>query len=112
MSRTIILEIVTNNTILDYSIFVFILREMMRKSTHTREYAAFLELLVDVRRRAGFTQAQLGEKLPFAQPGISKIERGERRIDIIELRMFCENIGIKLGDFIAELEKRLAKKHG
>lgn len=85
---------------------------MMRKSTHTREYAVFLELLIERRRRAGLTQAQIGEKLPFEQPGISKIERGERRVDVIELRMMCESFGMKLGDFIAELEKRLAKKNG
>ena len=85
---------------------------MMRKSTHTREYAIFLELLIEARRRTGRTQAQMGEKLPFEQPGISKIERGERRLDVIELRMLCEGLGIKLGDFIAELERRLTKKNG
>ncbi len=51
---------------------------MMRKSVHTRDYATFLELLIEVRRRAGVTQAQLGQQLPFEQPGISKIERGEK----------------------------------
>lgn len=83
----------------------------MHKSTHTREYAIFLELLIDVRLRAGFTQSQLGKELPFEQPGISKIERGERRIDIVELRMFCEKIGITLSAFVAELEERLGEKH-
>jgi transcriptional regulator with XRE-family HTH domain len=52
---------------------------MMRKSVHTRDYAAFLELLIESRHRAGLTQVQLGQRLPFEQPAISKIERGERR---------------------------------
>lgn len=85
---------------------------MMRKSVHTRDYAIFLELLIEVRRKAELTQAQLGQKLPFEQPGISKIERGERRVDVIELRMICEGLGISLCDFAAELEKRIAKKNG
>lgn len=84
----------------------------MQKSVHTRDYAIFLELLVEARRNAGLTQAQLGQKLPFEQPGVSKIERGERRVDIIELKMICERLGTSLGDFVAELERRTAKKNG
>lgn len=83
---------------------------MMRKSVHTRDYATFLELLIEVRHRAGFTQAQLGQQLPFEQPAISKIERGERRVDVIELKMICDQLGIPLHDFMSELEKRLSKK--
>jgi ribosome-binding protein aMBF1 (putative translation factor) len=97
---------------LDYSNLAFTIAAMMRKSIHTKEYAVFLELLIEVRQRVGLTQAQLGEKLLSEQPGISKIERGERRLDVMELKMICERLGISLGDFVAELEKRLAKKHG
>ena len=84
---------------------------MMRKSVHTKEYAVFLELLIESRQKAGFTQEQLGKQLPFEQPGISKIERGERRVDVIELKMICDRLGIPFTDFVKELEKRLAKKH-
>lgn len=84
---------------------------MMRKSIHTRDYAVFLELLIEVRHRAGITQVQLGKKLTFEQPAISKIERGERRVDVIELKMICGRLGISLQDFIAELEERLSKTH-
>ncbi len=85
---------------------------MMRKSVHTKNYAIFLELLIEVRHRARMTQLQLGQQLPFGQPGISKIERGERRVDIIELRTICESLGMTLGAFIAKLERRLEKKNG
>ncbi len=84
---------------------------MMRKSIHTREYRILRDLLVDVRRRAGLTQASLGHRLPFEQPGISKIERGERRIDIVELKRICEGVGMTLGQFVAEFEKRVADKN-
>jgi len=83
---------------------------MMRKSVHTRDYAVFLELLIEIRHRARLTQVQLGQQLPFDQPAISKIERGERRVDIIELKMLCNSLGITLHEFIAELEDRLTKK--
>jgi transcriptional regulator with XRE-family HTH domain len=84
---------------------------MMRKSVHTREYAVFLELLIEFRRRSGLTQAQLGRQLPFEQPAISKIERGERRVDVIELKMICERLGTSLQEFINELQDCLAKKN-
>jgi len=39
------------------------------------------------------------------------MERGRRRVDIIELRMICGSLGIDLSDFITELEGRLTKKY-
>ena len=83
----------------------------MRKSIHTRDYAVFLEVLTKFRHRSGLTQAQLGQQLPFEQPAISKIERGERRVDIIELKMICECLGVSLQEFITELQENLAKKN-
>ena len=83
----------------------------MRKSTHTKDYRVFLELLAKARRKAGLTQAQLSQQLPFDQPGISKIERGERRIDVLELRLICRRIGVPLVEFVDELEKHLNAKH-
>jgi transcriptional regulator with XRE-family HTH domain len=83
---------------------------MMRKSTHTKDYAAFLKVLIEARQRAGLTQAQLGSQLPFGQPGISKIERGERRVDVVELRMICTKLGISIEDFIRDFEALLAEQ--
>jgi transcriptional regulator with XRE-family HTH domain len=76
------------------------------KSVYTKEYAIFLRLLVEV-RKATLTQTQLSRELPFSQSALSKIERGERRLDIVELKMICDRLGVSLTDFAAELEKRL-----
>jgi transcriptional regulator with XRE-family HTH domain len=82
---------------------------MMRKSTHTKEYSIFLQLLIETRQKKGLTQVQLGQELPFEQPALSKIERGERRVDIIELKMICDRLGISISDFVRELERRMAR---
>lgn len=82
---------------------------MMRKSIHTRDYAEFLKLLIETRLEAGITQVQLGEKLPFGQSAISKIERGERRVDVIELRLICDRLHVDFLDFMQRLEARLSK---
>jgi transcriptional regulator with XRE-family HTH domain len=85
---------------------------MMRKSIHTKDYAEFLKLLIETRLEAGVTQVQLGKKLPFGQSGISKIERGERRIDVIELRSICSQLNIDFLDFMQRLEVKLSKGRG
>lgn len=79
----------------------------MRKSTHTREYQIFLKLLIEERVKAGLTQMQLGERMMFGQPGISKIERAERRVDIVELQLICEKLEINLVDFVIEFKRRV-----
>ncbi len=83
----------------------------MQKSIYTADYAAFLEVLVEMRKNAGLTQRDLGKELPFDQPSISKLERGERRVDVIELRLICEKLGITLSDFIQKLERRIGERN-
>jgi hypothetical protein len=38
---------------------------------------------------------------------VSKIEAGERRVDVIELREICSLLGIPLQKFVQEFEKAL-----
>ncbi|HEY0271286.1 MAG TPA: helix-turn-helix transcriptional regulator [Sphingomonas sp.] len=41
-------------------------------------------ILSAARRRAGLTQAELARRLDLPQPFVSHIERGERRVDVVE----------------------------
>jgi ribosome-binding protein aMBF1 (putative translation factor) len=52
---------------------------------------------------------KLAQKIGETQTFISKCERGERRIDVIELRTFCRAFGSNLKQFVAALEKALAR---
>ena len=61
----------------------------MAKSIYTREYTAVTRLLRETREAAGLTQVELAEKLGQSQSFVSKYERGERRLDIIQLRTVC-----------------------
>lgn len=60
------------------------------KSIHSNEYRTVIKKLREAREAAGLTQADVAEKLGKPQSYISKIERGERRIDIVELKQFSE----------------------
>ena len=75
----------------------------MRKSIHSKEYRVFLEQLRAARERSGLTQIELAEKLGTTQSFVSKCERGERRLDVIELRYFCIAFGIDPLEFIQNL---------
>jgi transcriptional regulator with XRE-family HTH domain len=80
----------------------------MDKSVHTREYAVLLDLLRETRRAAGVTQVQLAERIGESQSHYSKMERGEVRLDLIQVRTICTALGTPLPEFVAELEKRLS----
>jgi transcriptional regulator with XRE-family HTH domain len=82
----------------------------MEKSIHTDEYTALLTLLRETRLAAGLTQVQLAERLARSQSFVSKVEVGETRLDVIQLRTICQALGTTLPAFAEKLEGRLTKK--
>ena len=83
-----------------------------RSSIFTPEYQALLRLLRAARQEAGLTQAQLGERLGQPQAIISKCERGERRLDAVELRAYCTALGIFHLRLLERLEEELSGPEG
>ena len=81
----------------------------MDKSIFSKEYGVFLQALKAARVRTGKTQGELAIKLGRTQSFVSKCERGERRLDLVELRAFCQCLGIALGDFMVSFEAALTK---
>ena len=77
----------------------------MEKSLFSKSYTLFLRHLRTKRRRAGLTQAELAKRLGETQSFISKCERGERRIDVVELRAFCKALGISFTAFVKRLDR-------
>lgn len=78
----------------------------MDKSLFTHNYRIFLELLRSTRDKAGLTQADLAIRLGATQSFVSKCERGERRIDVVELRRWCKALRVSFSDFVAEFNRR------
>lgn len=86
----------------------------MAQSTHNSDYQLLLTVLKAARKRAGVSQVDLAERLGNTQTFVSKCERGERRIDAVELVEFAEALGVKplglLGEYLEQRAARLQPK--
>ncbi len=80
----------------------------MEKSIYSQEYSLFLGQLKLVREKKGLTQAEVAEKLGQTQSFVSKVERGERRLDVVELRAFCSALEIGFPLFVNQFERVLS----
>ena len=62
----------------------------MIKSIYSKECREFLRKIKKARQEAGLTQKEAADKLKKPQSFISKIESGERRVDVAELKKFVK----------------------
>ena len=65
-------------------------------------YKRFRELLVEVRKSAGLTQAELSHQLNRPQSFVSKYERGERRLDVVEFGEVARALSVDPAEFLAK----------
>lgn len=63
----------------------------------------FRALLVEARKRAGLTQYELAGRLKRPQSFVSKFERGERRLDVLEFHEVARALGIDPIRFLRRL---------
>ncbi|WP_165666043.1 helix-turn-helix domain-containing protein [Metapseudomonas otitidis] len=85
----------------------------MTKAIYRPEYEILLQLLKHLRIESGLTQAQCSAALGRPQSFMSDVERGVRRLDIVQLRDLCVVLGTNLSDFAElyelDLRNRTAK---
>jgi len=79
----------------------------MPRTLSTEPYKVLLEKLREVRACQGMTQEALAGVLDFRQSDVSKVERGVRRLDMIELRQWLGALEYPFLDFVRELDERL-----
>lgn len=84
----------------------------MEKSVYREENLVLLRLLKQCRVEAGLTQMQFAQALERPQSFASDIERGLRRLDLVQLRDICIALNIGLVEFVQRFENELALSKG
>lgn len=77
----------------------------MVKTIYESEYAVMLNALRAKRRAAGLTQNNLAKRMNVSRLFIGRCERGERRIDVIELQAICKALGVDFFEFMIEIQE-------
>ena len=67
----------------------------MTKTLHSARHRRLVELLIEQRKAAGLTQANVAKALNRHQPHIANIESGERRVDVVEFLELAQVIGFE-----------------
>jgi transcriptional regulator with XRE-family HTH domain len=80
------------------------------KSKLAAELALLGRVIAGVRERAGVKQNELAARLGLPASYLSKIEKGTRRIDVIELINIAAALGMSAATIIEEAERELSKQ--
>ena len=72
----------------------------MPKTIYSKEHRSLVERLKRARKEAGLDQEDVARLLGVTQSFISKIESGQRRIDIVQLKRFAKIYKKKIDYFI------------
>ena len=63
---------------------------IMVDTIRSKEYAVFVEKLRKARLEAGLRQIDVSKKLKRTQSYVSRVEMGEQRLDVLELKKFAQ----------------------
>ena len=80
----------------------------MPKTIHRQEYRVLLSLLRQRRQEAGITQVECSTALGRSQSYVSDIERGVRRLDVVQLRDLCLVLRQDFVTFIRDFERAVS----
>jgi len=72
----------------------------MTKTIYSKEHKFLIQQLKKARIEAGFDQEQVAKLLGKTQSYISKIETGQRRIDVVQLKEFAKIYNKKTSYFL------------
>jgi len=72
----------------------------MEKTIKTKEYAVFIERIKKARLESGLKQVDVARKMKRPQSYISRVESGEYRLDILEVKNFAKLYGKSVDDLI------------
>ena len=81
----------------------------MTRSTFDPDYAQVTSALRRIREAAGVSQRELADRLDREKSFISRLETGERRIDLLEFFWLCRACGTDASEEYASVTKKFAE---
>ena len=75
---------------------------IMTKTIYSKEHKNLIKKLIKARKEKKLSQKQVAEILGVTQSYVSKIESGQRRIDIVQLKKFANIYQKKISFFLEE----------
>lgn len=72
----------------------------MKKAIYSKEHKYLVEQLKKARQNSGLDQNKVAKLLKVTQSYVSKIESGQRRIDIVQLKEFAKIYKKKITFFV------------
>ena len=78
----------------------------MPRTIRSNRQKLLISMLIERRKSAGLTQAQVAKKLRRYQSHVATLESGQRRIDVIEFLDLAEAIGFDAVELLRELRAK------
>ncbi|RYG88897.1 MAG: XRE family transcriptional regulator [Alphaproteobacteria bacterium] len=82
----------------------------MPKTIFEGDHEHLVQVLAEARQMSGLTQAQLAAKVGKDQTFISIIERGQRRVDVLEFVALAKAMKVDPSELFERVLKRLPKQ--
>lgn len=83
----------------------------MPRSIHSDEYRKLTAILLDARNAAGLTQQEVADRLGKPQSYVAKVERNERRIDVVEFIALAKALSVDPVRLFSAVLTRIDKPH-
>jgi len=72
----------------------------MSSDLYSKEHKIIVEKLIKARHEAGIDQVEVAKKLGKSQSYLSKIESGQRKIDVVQLQKFAKFYNKEINYFL------------
>ena len=76
----------------------------LRESLDSKNYSNIRNKLISLRKESHLTQRGLAKKLLVTQSYVSKVESGQRRLDILELKKYLDVLNYSTHQFLSEID--------
>ena len=81
----------------------------MPKTIFGGPHGSLVELVIEARKAAGITQTELARRIGRDQTLVSLIERGQRRIDVLEFIDLAKALEVEPDEMFDRLLKRIGE---